>query len=83
MTRETGRNSRPAVSNDGKRIALSRWRPGANQDIWIVDADGGNAVQRTTDAADDDYPHWFPGDRRLGVHVAPARPPRASSRSTS
>ncbi len=66
VTRETGRNSRPAVSNDGKRIALSRWRPGANQDVWIVDADGGNAVQRTTDAADDDYPHWFAGDKRLG-----------------
>jgi Tol biopolymer transport system component len=66
VTRETGRNSRPAVSNDGKRIALSRWRPGANQDVWIVDADGGNAIQRTTDAADDDYPHWFAGDRKLG-----------------
>lgn len=66
VTRETGRNSRPAVSSDGKRIALSRWRPGANQDIWIVDADGGNAVQRTTDPADDDYPNWFRGDLRLG-----------------
>jgi Tol biopolymer transport system component len=66
VTRETGRNSRPAVSNDGKRIALSRWRPGANQEIWIVDADGGNAVQRTTDPSDDDYPYWFRGDRRLG-----------------
>ncbi len=66
LTRETGRNSRPAVSNDGTRIALSRWRPGANQDVWIVDADGGNAVQRTTNPSDDDYPHWFPGDGRLG-----------------
>jgi Tol biopolymer transport system component len=66
VTRETGRNSRPAVSSDGGRIALSRWRPGANQDIWIVDADGGNAVQRTTNPSDDDYPHWFPGDGRLG-----------------
>lgn len=66
LTRETGRNSRPAVSNDGKRIALSRWRPGTNQDVWIVDADGGNPVQRTTHPADDDYPHWFPGDGRLG-----------------
>jgi Tol biopolymer transport system component len=65
VTRETGRNSRPAVSHDGKRIALNRWRPGANQDVWIVDADGGNAVQRTTDGSDDDYPYWFPGDRRL------------------
>jgi eukaryotic-like serine/threonine-protein kinase len=66
VTHETGRNSRPAVSNDGKKLALSRWRPGANQDIWVVDADGGNALQRTTDPADDDYPHWFAGDRRLG-----------------
>ncbi len=65
VTRETGRNSRPAVSHDGRRIALNRWRPGANQDIWIVNADGGDAVQRTTDAADDDYPNWFQGDRRL------------------
>ncbi len=66
VTRETGRNSRPAVSNDGKRIALTRWRSGTNQDVWIVDADGANPVQRTTDAADDDYPHWFAGDQRLG-----------------
>ncbi|MBK9375421.1 MAG: PD40 domain-containing protein [Holophagales bacterium] len=66
MTRETGRNSPSAVSNDGKQIALSRrWRPGANQDIWIVSADGGDGVQ-TTDPSDDDYPHWFGGDRRLG-----------------
>ncbi|MFN7985933.1 MAG: protein kinase [Thermoanaerobaculia bacterium] len=66
VTRETGRNSRPAVSHDGKRIALSRWRPGTNQDVWVVDADGGNPLQRTTDSADDDYPHWFRGDRKLG-----------------
>ena len=65
VTRETGRNSRPAVSRDGRRIALNRWRSGANQDIWIVDADGGNAVQRTTDPSDDDYPYWYPGDGRL------------------
>ncbi len=65
VTRETGRNSRPALSRDGKRIALSRWRTGANQDVWIVDADGANAVQRTTDPGDDDYPFWLPGDARL------------------
>jgi Tol biopolymer transport system component len=66
VTRETGRNSRPAVSNDGKRIAFTRWRPGTNQDVWVVDADGANALQRTTDPSDDDYPHWFAGDKRLG-----------------
>ena len=66
VTRETGRNSRPAVSHDGKRIALSRWRAGTNQDLWIIDVDGSDPVQRTTDVADDDYPHWFPGDSRLG-----------------
>ena len=65
VTRETGRNSRPSVSHDGKRIALSRWRPGTNQDVWVVDVDGGNAIQRTTDPADDDYPQWAAGDRRL------------------
>lgn len=66
VTRETGRNSRPAVSHDGRRIALSRWRAGTNQDLWIVGVDGSDAVQRTTDVADDDYPSWFPGDARLG-----------------
>jgi len=65
VTRETGRNSRPAVSRDGKRIALTRWRSGANQDVWIVDVDGGGAVQRTTDPTDDDYAWWYPGDARL------------------
>lgn len=65
VTRETGRNSRPAVSHDGTKVALNRWRPGANQDIWIVDLKDGSAVQRTTDGADDDYPSWLPGDRKL------------------
>ncbi len=65
VTRETGRNSRPAVSRDGTKVAFSRWRPGANQDIWVVDADGSNAVQRTTDPSDDDYPGWMPDGRHL------------------
>lgn len=65
VTRETGRNSRPAFSPDGKRLALTKWKLGSRQDIWICDEDGGNPVQRTTHAADDDFAQWFPNGERL------------------
>lgn len=76
LTRESGRNSRPVFSPDGARIAYSKWRLGATQDVWTASADGSDPVQRTTDPADDDFPAWLPGgtglafvSRRLG-HLA-------------
>ena len=56
----------PAFSPDGKKIAFGLFRVGPGGDIWMVDADGKNATQLTTDPATDNVPSWFPeGDRVL------------------
>ena len=56
----------PAWSPDGTRIAYRR-EPGGNetQEIWVVDADGTNAVQLTDNAAADDVPTWSPDGTRI------------------
>ncbi|MCP4897970.1 MAG: hypothetical protein GY906_13440 [bacterium] len=60
LTSGSGRNSRPAFSPDGGSIALDRWRVGADQDIWLMDRDGGGLRQITVDPATDTQPSWFP-----------------------
>jgi Tol biopolymer transport system component len=53
----------PALSPDGRRIALSRVVSG-NWDIWLMDARG--ALSRfTSDAAIDDYPVWSADGRQV------------------
>jgi len=59
------KNSRPSFSPDGRRIAFYRWSPGAASDVWMVGADGKDAVQLTTDPADDFSPSWFPSGTRV------------------
>ncbi|MBL8113719.1 MAG: PD40 domain-containing protein, partial [Acidobacteria bacterium] len=65
LTRENGRNTRPVFSGDGSRIALTKWRLGATQDIWFIDPDGKNPTQRTNNPEDDDYAQWMPDGKRL------------------
>ena len=65
LTRGTVRNSRPAFSPDGSRLAFSNWRPGTGNDIWVMDAGGGNPLQLTTNPALDDYPSWYPDGQRI------------------
>jgi Tol biopolymer transport system component len=75
LTSESARNSRPVYSPNGRKLAFTRWRPGVNIDVWVMDADGRNAEQLTTDPSEDSVPSWFPkGDRiaYLSTRLGPA-----------
>lgn len=60
------RNSLPVFSPDGKQIAFNTQktnRERAEGDIWIMDADGKNPGQVTTDGGG--MANWFPGQEQL------------------
>jgi eukaryotic-like serine/threonine-protein kinase len=59
------RNNLLSFSPDGRKIALTEWRGGTAGDIWVVDADGKNPVQLTTDPNTDSIPDWFPDGNRI------------------
>jgi Tol biopolymer transport system component len=61
----TYRKSYPAFSPDGKRIAFQRNAIGGGLDIWVMDADGKNSTQLTTDISSDLFPSWFPDGNRI------------------
>lgn len=55
----------PAVSPDGRWIAVSRWEPGAFYDLLILDADGRTVDRVTQDRAIDLAPTWTPDGRQV------------------
>ncbi|HEY6120947.1 MAG TPA: winged helix-turn-helix domain-containing protein, partial [Pyrinomonadaceae bacterium] len=57
------RNSWPAFSPDGKRIAYMVYSVGASFEVWIMDRDGSNRSQLSTDTAN---PTWFPDGKHIG-----------------
>jgi eukaryotic-like serine/threonine-protein kinase len=59
------RNNLARFSHDGRRLAITKWRPRTSADIWLADADGKNLTQLTTNSAADSQPNWFPGDDRI------------------
>ena len=60
LTFETGLQTDPAVSPDGKLIAYASDQSG-NFDIWVRPVDGGgDPIQLTNDPADDTQPDWAP-----------------------
>jgi len=61
---ETSSDEDPAWSPDGKRIAFTTDRDG-NQEIYLINADGSNAVRLTNDAAADYAPAWSPDGTRI------------------
>jgi eukaryotic-like serine/threonine-protein kinase len=54
----------PALSHDGKRVALFRG-VGGNVDIWSLDVERGGLDRLTSDPADDTFPIWSPDDKRI------------------
>ena len=61
----TFRKSSPAFSPDGKRVAYQKFIPGGFHDIWLMDADGKNQTQLTTDPGSEVFPTWFPQSDRV------------------
>lgn len=59
------RNTRPNFSPDGRRIAFGSWRTTTIADIWVMDSDGKNPVQITTDV-NGSCLSWFPEGDRIG-----------------
>jgi TolB protein len=59
LTTDPANDLRPAWSPDGALIAFHSMRSG-NNDIWVMDADGGNQRQLTRDPGDDRRPAWSP-----------------------
>ncbi|HSM92297.1 MAG TPA: Tol-Pal system beta propeller repeat protein TolB [Anaeromyxobacteraceae bacterium] len=52
-------------SPDGSRIAFTASQSGGTTDVWVADADGGNARRLTRDPGDDLSPTWSPDGRRI------------------
>lgn len=59
-----GSESLPAWSPDGRKIAFCSTR-GGNHDIWVMDADGSNLRQLTTDPAPDYVSAWSPDGMKI------------------
>jgi Tol biopolymer transport system component len=69
LTQDTNyRKLLPAFSPDGRKIAYVLVRIGTNNDIWVMDADGKNPTQLTTDPHDNRWPSWFPEGDRIAYH---------------
>jgi len=67
LTNDSFKESAPAWSPDGKRIAFPSSRSG-KMDIWIINVDG-SGLQQVTDQVGDILakPQWFPDGKRLAV----------------
>jgi Tol biopolymer transport system component/DNA-binding winged helix-turn-helix (wHTH) protein len=66
VTSDTSRrNSSPVMSRDGAKIAYVSNRGGERPNIWVMDVDGRNAMQVTSDDSADLLPFWFPDGRRV------------------
>jgi len=61
-----GSFTNPALSHDGKRLAVGIQDPGApSRDIWVFDLERGASSKLTFDPKDDLNPVWSPDDSRI------------------
>ncbi len=61
---DASRNRQPAWSPNGDKIAFASNR-GGNDDIYVMDPDGGSVTRLTNDAAQDSVPAWSPDGTKL------------------
>ncbi|HEV8267353.1 MAG TPA: hypothetical protein VGR00_03935 [Thermoanaerobaculia bacterium] len=59
------RSTWPFPSPDGKTIVFGRQEPGASQDVWVMDRDGGNPRPLVAGPANDVARGWFPSGKAL------------------
>jgi eukaryotic-like serine/threonine-protein kinase len=55
----------PAISPDGKRIAVAYTDAGGNVDVWVMDSTRGTKTRLTFDPANDSYQIWTPDGSRI------------------
>jgi eukaryotic-like serine/threonine-protein kinase len=60
-----GAFSSPALSPDGRTLAVGRAEPPLKRDIWMIDLIRGTELQWTFDQADDLNPTWSPDGSRM------------------
>jgi Tol biopolymer transport system component len=66
LTRDSSfRNSSPSFSPDGKRVAYHVTRVGTLPDVYVMNSDGGNQTQLTTNPETDQRPSWFPDGEEI------------------
>ena len=66
LTTDTSRrNSLPAMSPDGSRVAYVSTRGGEAPNVWMIGVDGKNMTQLTDNEGPDVQPYWYPDGRRV------------------
>jgi len=67
LTKDTSRrNSLAVISPDGTKMAYMSIRQGELPNVWVMDSDGGNPIQLTSDETAEHKPNWFPDSTRVG-----------------
>ncbi len=72
----------PALSPDGRRVAVQRWDTPERRSIWIIDSERGTETRFTTNP-DDMGPLWSPDGTRIVYSSARDTPPNLFVRSVS
>ncbi|MEW6206773.1 MAG: winged helix-turn-helix domain-containing protein [Acidobacteriota bacterium] len=70
LTSDTSyRKTNAAFSPDGRRIAFNVWRAGVPFNVWVVDTDGKNITQMTTDPVGLSLVDWLPGGDAIAIRT--------------